>query len=291
MGRILLLIRSELLTRKMGVFYSEISTRDVYKPYIKKFWILNNLQNFLSTPAKYALPNGCCTIVFISGNGAILNSAGKIIELPAGVYLSGQITQRTSIILKPFSKAIMAQVKPWLPPLITCIPMDKVVDDVVSLEYINQDIYQQLTGIDFTNENDLILSLYKALDSYLHISEDIRFIQWAFNRLQVSTIKTSNIANIAIASGYSQRRVEQKFKTLIGLTAKEIQRILQLRQLMDDLSKPGYNQLGILAHRYGYYDQSHFIKSYQRIILETPSCFDVSEYLLPLTGHFDFLQL
>ncbi|NRF37513.1 helix-turn-helix domain-containing protein [Pedobacter foliorum] len=276
----------------MNEFYNEVSTKDCYKPYIQKFWILNNLLSPLTTPASYALPNGCCTIVFVSGNGVSLNLAGKTIELPPGAYLSGQISKRASISLKPYSKAIMAQVKPWLPPLITKICMDELVNDVVSLEYINHSLHEQLTDTDLTNDITVIPMLYKALDAYLHVDLDARFIQWAYNRLSVGPSTPSNIAAIAVASGYSQRRVEQKFKTLVGLTAKEIQSILQLRKLIDDLSNPVYNRnLGALALRYGYYDQSHFIRSYRGIFSEAPSRFNVSEYILPLTGHFDFLQL
>lgn len=276
----------------MNEFYTEVSTKDYYKPYIQKFWILNNIKHPLSTPATFALPNGCCTIVFVSGNGVLLNFAGKTIELSAGVYLSGQISKRAGISLKPYSKAIMAQVKPWLPPLITHISMDELVNDVVSLEYINLSLHQQLTDIDLTDNSTVILGLYKALDAYLHVDLDVRFIQWAYQKLGVNTLTPTNVAELASASGYSQRRVEQKFKTLVGLTAKEIQSILQLRKLIDDLSNPIYNHhLGALALRYGYYDQSHFIRSYQRIFSEAPSKFKVNEYLWPLTGHFDFLQL
>lgn len=276
----------------MSVFYSEVSAKNYYKPYIQKFWILNNSQNSLNTPVSYALPNGCCTIVFISGNGAVLNPASKPINLPMGVYMSGQITKRTGILLKPFSKAIMAQVKPWLPPIVSNIRMNELVDNVMGLENINHSLHHQLTDIDLANENLVIPALYQALDAYLHVGEDSDFIQWVCKRLQFGALKQTSIADITAASGYSQRRFEQKFRTLIGLTAKELQQILQLRQLINDLSKPSYSiNLGTLALQYGYYDQSHFIRSYKRIISEAPSQFNLSEYLVPLTGHFDFLQL
>lgn len=276
----------------MNEFYNEIPTEEIYKPYIQKFWILNNIQQSLATLPNYALPNGCCTIVFVSGNGLLLNLAGTTIELSAGVYLSGQLNQRVGISLKPYSKAIMAQVKPWLPSLLSNIPMDELANEVRSLEYINHSLYEQFNAIDLTNEKKVIPALYQALDPYLHIDIDARFIQWAYQRLTAGSSTSANIADLALASGYSQRWVEQKFKALVGLTAKEIQSILQLRKLIDDLSKPIYNrQLGTLALQYGYYDQSHFIRSYQRVFSEPPSKFKRTEYLWSLNGHFDFLQL
>lgn len=277
----------------MTAFYKEISTEDRYKAYIQKFWILNNSQNPLHTPVKHALPNGCCTLLFISGNGIVANLAKNEFNLPAGIYLSGQITQRTGISLKPFSKAIMAQIKPFLPSLITNTPMDELVDNVVGLENLNKEMAGQFAGTDRTNEAVIIQTLYRALDTRLTANADSNFVQWAFNRLQACAPTFINVADIAAASGYSQRRVEQKFKTLIGPTAKEMQRILQLRRVVDELSRQSHrpNYLGALAHRHGYYDQSHFIKSYQKILFDPPSKFTADEYLLPISGHFDFLQL
>jgi AraC-like DNA-binding protein len=71
-----------------------------------------------------------------------------------------------------------------------------------------------------------------------------------------------------------------------------MQRILQLRQVISDLQQRAQaTNLGDLAYRHGYYDQSHFIKAYQRILQELPTAFKRDNYLLPLGAHFDFLQL
>lgn len=275
----------------MNHFYHEVSPEDRYKAFIQKFWVLDNQLNPLHTPASYVLPNGCCTIAFIRGNGADLNIESRQVHLPQGIYLSGQITKRASLSLRPFSKAIMAQVKPWLPSAIGRIPMYELVNNAVSLEFINSDMYKRLHNIDLSDEKNTIAGLYKALDPYLQVDSDGFFVKWLFGKLQSCSANQLTIAQVADASGYSQRRIEQKLKNLIGLTAKEIKIILQVRQLIDDLSKPDYNKnLGELAHRYGYYDQSHFIKSYQRIMLEKPSKFQADQHILPTTGHFDYLQ-
>jgi len=171
--------------------------------------------------------------------------------------------------------------------------MDELVDNVLSLQHLNAALYQRLTSINFADEYILIPEFYKILESYIDSNSDYNFIRWAFGQLQTNGLApdTVSIADIAAASGYSQRRVEQKFKELIGLAPKEIQRILKLRWLVEDLSNlNGSDNLSSLAYRHGFYDQSHFIKSYQRIISDVPSSFNKEEYLLPIGGHFDFLQ-
>jgi len=277
----------------MDVFYKEIAAAGHFNTFIQKFWILNNSHNPFATVPRYALPNGCCTIAFISGNGLILDFGDNVIDVPAGIHLSGQITKRAGISVKPGTRAIMAQVKPWLPLMITKVPMNELVNNVLSLQYLNVDLYQRLTGINFADENILIPEFYKVLEAYIGTSADYDFTRWAFSQLQMNVLTpaTTSIADIAAASGYSQRRVEQKFKELIGLAPKEIQRILKLRWLVDDLSNfAGDENLSSLAYRHGFYDQSHFIKSYQRILSDVPSSFSKEDYLLPINGHFDFLQ-
>ncbi len=275
----------------MSVLYKEIPTENSYKDYIQKFWILDNSSSPLHSPVQYGLPNGCCTITFISGNGLSLKLADNNVELSAGVYLSGQITKRTGLSLQPYTKAIMAQVMPWLPPMITRLSMSELVDRALSLEHININMFQKLMDTDLKNEAAVTSALYKNLNTYLNSNNDSHFTQWVFSRLKKGLLTQSNIADIAIASGYSQRRVEQKLRTLVGPTAKEMQRILQLRRVIDDMHKlKAHGNLSTLAVSHGYYDQSHFIKSYQRIMRHTPVRFDSAEYILPISGHFDFLQ-
>jgi len=275
----------------MSVFYNELFT-DHYKDYIQKFWTLDNSGNPFYTEPKFALPNGCCTIAFISGNGITLNFPHQTVELPSGIFLAGQITHRTSVAVKPDTKAVMAQVKPWLPLLITNFPMNRLVNDVLSLEHINLNLYQNLLNVNHASPEVIATILCKKLEAYLTADPDCKLIQWVFQKLQEKGSNGQNrILDVVERSGYSQRRMEQKFKQLVGPSAKEIQRILQLRKLINDLDQlesPAH--LSRLAYQHGYYDQSHFIRSYQQIISGAPSLFDASDYLLPKSGHFDFLQ-
>ena len=267
----------------MSVHYNEIFTDNRYKDYIQKFWILNNAYNQFHTSFKYALPNGCCTIAFISGNGISLNFGDKSIELPSGIYLVGQITKRVGLSLKPHSKAVMAQVKPWLPLLITDFSMNELVNNVLSLEYININLYQNLLNVNYAGQEIVVAELCQKLEAYLNMDVDCYFVRWVFNKLQGNVFaQKKRLVDLAALSGYSQRRMEQKFKELVGPTPKEIQCILQLRKLIDDLGKFDHRtNLSTLAHHHGYYDHSHFSKSYQRIISEPPSLFNANDYIIP----------
>lgn len=244
--------------------YREIATREPYKDSIQKFWILDHTLNPVLSSPQYALPNGCCTLAFISGNGISITFAGYPIHLAAGIYLSGQITRKVGIAMKPYSKAIMVQLKPWVPSMMTTIPINSFTDDVVSLEAVNSPLYETMANLDGVDETVVIDKVYDAFASCLQPDTDTHFIQWAFNHLQKGLINQQTIADMVRRSGYSQPRIEQQFKRLIGPTAKEMQRILQLRQVISELHhREQTTTLGELAHRHGYYDQAHFIRAYQ----------------------------
>ncbi|GAB3804673.1 hypothetical protein GCM10028819_36560 [Spirosoma humi] len=275
----------------MLLTYREIAIREPYRDCIQKVWILDNHLNSVSSSPQYALPNGCCTLAFISGNGISLTFAGHPIQLAAGIYLSGQMTKKVGIVMKPYSKAIMVQLKPWVPSMITNIPANEFTDDAVSLQAVNSPQYETMAALNGVNETVLIDKVCDTFASCLHPNTDTHFIQWAFNHLQKGLVNQETIADMVRRSGYSQRRMEQQFRRLIGPTAKEMQRILQLRQVISELHHREHTTtLGELAYRHGYYDQAHFIRAYQRVLGELPSAFRADHYLLPIAPHFDFLQ-
>jgi AraC-like DNA-binding protein len=74
----------------------------------------------------------------------------------------------------------------------------------------------------------------------------------------------ASVADLATASGVSQRQVERLFARHLGIPPKTVGRIVRfqgaLRSLMADPGCP----LGELAAGAGYYDQAHFIRDFRR---------------------------
>jgi len=264
------------------VKYDEIAVEKPLVDYIQKFWVLDNSQGPLITEGKYALPNGCFTVAFISGNGVVIENKDRITDVDAGVYFVGQISNRVKIAVRPYTKAIMVQLKPWAPVLITNFPLHEAANQVIDFDLINKDMHQAFYGIDMSDQETVARTFYREFANYLTPTNNSNFVRSAFEQLQTNTLTNpARISNIASASGYSQRRVEQKFNQLIGLSPKEVQKILQLRVLINELSVLNNTTLSHLTHKYGYYDQSHFIKSYSKIMYDLPANFSAGNYLLP----------
>lgn len=263
--------------------YSEIAVEEKFAEHIRKFWLLDNSGSALFSPGKHALPNGCVTIAFISGNNVRVDFEYHYLTLKPGIYLVGQISKKVAVSLYPYTKAIMAQLNPWMPSLITKLPFDELADNAVSLEHINKNLYSALNSIDISDEHLIVKHLYKELESYPDTSNDTRLLQFIFNKFQIDPLQPQlKVSEIALHTGFSVRYIEQKFKRFIGLSPKEMQEIVQLRSIINEMAGNHKPTLSHLAHKYGYFDQSHFIKSYYKRMLDQPAKFNPADYMLPL---------
>jgi AraC-like DNA-binding protein len=263
--------------------YDEITIPGRISAHIRKFWILDNSSSLFSTAMKYALPNGCVTLAFITGEGLSLGYDKRILDIKEGAYFFGQITGRVQITVKPFTKAVMVQLAPWVASLfVKEATLNELADNFAGLELVNKKLYRLLQNIDFSDESMLAMKICKILEEWqMGTDHDlIRSVFYEFNTTPADKLLT--ISGIASKTGFSKRYIEKKFKHHVGLSPKEAYSIIKLRNLVGDLSSfSGQLSLTDLAYKYGYFDQAHFIRSYAKIMGDTPSKFSRQQYILP----------
>src|SRR5215217_9252542 len=102
--------------------YHELSSSPHLKPYIRKFWVLDNLLSSLATETRYALPNTCFTLAFVCGNGLVIDQGDLSYVVGEGVFIAGQISVKTGISVLPYTKAFMVQLNAQAAPLLTNCP-------------------------------------------------------------------------------------------------------------------------------------------------------------------------
>jgi len=73
-----------------------------------------------------------------------------------------------------------------------------------------------------------------------------------------------------ISSGVCERHFRRIFKKVIGVAPKYFCKVIQLNTVFDMLSTSATEKLHHLALDCGYYDQSHFINDFNRLIGESP---------------------
>jgi len=264
--------------------YYEIPADKRYADYLNKFWVIDHSLSALPGGDKYALPNGCVTLAFITGNGCMLKNAQGTIAVKSGIYLFGQLTTRMQVTVQPYTKVVGAQLTPWAACFITNLPMVELTDNLVDVSLVNNPLYQRFSNINIADDAALVPAFYNALDNYNGASDSVGLVKGVVGMFAKGLDdEPLKIADIAAGTGYSKRYVEKKFLLHTGFTPKQLYTVLRVRHLVDVLKEQPENlSLTRLALHGGFYDQSHFIKAYTGIMQSQPGKFDADNYILPL---------
>jgi len=264
--------------------YLEMSSEYPLNSYIRKFWILDNSTSGLVATTKHALPNTCFTIAIICGSGLMVDFLNNAVAMAKGSYLVGEITTTASITVLPYTKAFMVQLNPWAATLLSNCSFHELKNQFAAIADINRNLAQSLSKINVLDNDGTKRQILNSLELYLYPTTASIFIAGCFNFFDSQcTLVPLKIADLSKHTGYTVRGIEKKFRRHVGLTPKQAFSILKVRSVVNELiSSRGNLSLAALAYKYGYTDQSHFIKSYFSIMDSLPSKFDEVKYLLPL---------
>ncbi|UVI33732.1 helix-turn-helix transcriptional regulator [Paenibacillus spongiae] len=75
---------------------------------------------------------------------------------------------------------------------------------------------------------------------------------------------TISIPALADKLSYSERTIRRTFQQELGISPKELSSIIRFQNLLRELNGGTRSRLTDLALKYGYYDQSHFIRHFKR---------------------------
>jgi AraC-like DNA-binding protein len=81
------------------------------------------------------------------------------------------------------------------------------------------------------------------------------------------------VAELARECHLSERQLNRRFLREVGIGPKHFAKVVQLKHAMATLHSGDSNSLRTLAQRAGYFDQSHFINDFQRLVGTNPLAF------------------
>lgn len=121
--------------------------------------------------------------------------------------------------------------------------------------------------------NEIALELDKYFLSILDIKPNVRFLYKAHQTIRNSS-GTITIQDLSNSLCLSKRSLERKFEKHIGLTPKAYSKIVRFNAAKNDLTLgDGSTKIFETVHKYGYYDQSHFIAEFKSHSGLTPTAF------------------
>lgn len=270
--------------------YREHYTTPPFDQFIRKIWAMDNATNPQPVTHKYVLPNSCFNLALVTGNGLTIYNNRGFLEMPQARYFCGQARYRVEVLIKPFTQVTMVQLHPWTPAYWTTDSLAHTADRILSLASILPLVdelfkhYQPALIVDAHPETPLLTFIQDRFFQLPDRGNATFPIRQACLRLQ-QTKGCLRIGELAQELQCSTRHLEKQFKQLIGLTPKELSRILRIRGVVDTLQETGaIHSLAQLATEYGFYDQAHFIRVFKQMIDQPPGQFRLADYILPLSG-------
>ncbi|MGH0425869.1 DUF6597 domain-containing transcriptional factor [Bacillus pretiosus] len=133
------------------------------------------------------------------------------------------------------------------------------------------------------------LFITEDIQSSTRISEKIQKVEsklltfLPLNELKTDSLIKTGIQNIFAHQGiltihslseklcYSERHIRRTFKNELGVSPKELLHIIRFQSLLKELYIVPQTQFIDITLKYGYYDQSHFIKDFKRFYGVSPS--------------------
>ncbi len=245
--------------------YQTFIPTDILKPYIKYFWVLEDEVKPVPTDPERILPDGCLELLFNLSDPFFRIYPDNTSEIMPLNCIHGQI--KNYIHIQPSGKTniLGARFFPTgLSPFIQ-LPLSLLNGSATSLENIfgsriksleeqlitETDTIRQINLI----ENFLVKKLLAGSPIDYTVERCIHLIVKA--RGQVFIPGLSKKINI------SERHLERKFASLVGLSPKSFQRVVRFQQVLTAMRQENHDKLSSIAFEHGYYDQAHFSKDFR----------------------------
>jgi AraC-like DNA-binding protein len=242
--------------------------------FVKCYWTLESAKE--KTPARNTIiPDGCLKLIFHYGDPyRHFPKSGESITLPR-CFLIGQLTKPYEVEPTGETGTFFVCFHPngFLP--FTTIPIKEMENTAIPLEKLfgkeGQEIEQAILNAKSTSER--INRIETFLGNRLTHAETIDYLV----KSTVETILTAHgkfpVNTLSKQNNINRRQLVRKFSSAIGLSPKQLSKIVRIQATLKTLLTKDVTTLTDLAYENEYFDQSHFIKDFKEFTGLTPKEF------------------
>ena len=228
------------------------------------------------------LPDGMTELVINLGDPhqrRIGNSAG-IIDVKGSHFIG--IKSRFHLKKQNgFTKTINIRFKPGAVSLFLCENVPDLKDGLIDAgELFSNEIYElEKKANDLTEERDLISRIETFLMGRLSLNKK------ALQTMEIVKLMYGNpvctrIEEIKKVTGLSYKQLERRFRSYVGLHPKLLMKIVKFNYATKIISEVPGAPFTEVAHRSGYFDQSHFIKDFKYFSGQLPKKYNPNNSFL-----------
>lgn len=242
--------------------------------FVKCFWTLED--EAVDEPVRQRIvPDGCMEMIFHYGDlyRQYFEDGSSIIQPRSFVF--GQLTKHLEIAPTGISGIVSARFLPdGLTPFLS-IPVSELQNKAVSIDKIFGKKGKLLEEkiVTATNNELRIKLLQDFLLSMLIDKKTIDTIAKNCTEVILQTRGQLDISALADKTNTNRRNLERRFITAIGLSPKQLSKVIRLQATLKMLEQKKFTSLTALAYENGYYDQAHFIKDFKEFTGMSPKSF------------------
>lgn len=243
--------------------------------FVKCYWTLEvPAQN--DTPKQRILPDGCIELFFILGdNVRRYTSENEFIIQPREMVL-GQITEPYFIQPTGYVNCFAVRFYPYGFANFVSVPIAQLNNNETALE--------QLFGTETSGR--LSGKIISARDTAQRIQIMEGFLlERMKNKATIDQVVKSTVEALLSAKGSisihsvlkadlsKRRQMERKFSRLIGISPKQLAKMIRLQAVLKMLLSKQSGDLTNIAYEREYHDQAHFIKDFREFTGASPKHF------------------
>ena len=200
------------------------------------------------------IPDGCIDI-------EIVYKDDKIYSMLCGSHIEGMLSE-----VGNYDYCFGVKFRPGLLPSAINANVSNIIDaridlqKFMSIDNIENELFRKSS---FENKVDYFTQMFDVKNLK---KDDIDITTYVIEHIE-KHCGVVNVVQLVEEIGYSQCYVNRIFKNNVGLSVKKYAEIVRLQESIRMINKDsGRDIYGIL----GYYDQSHFIKSFKKFTTFTP---------------------
>jgi AraC-like DNA-binding protein len=255
------------------MLYKTISPGTVLSAFVKCYWTLDVPKE--TKPEKQRIvPDGCMEMIFHYGDlfKQYFNDGHYIIQPRCFVF--GQITLPLDI--EPTGDIGIFAIRFYpegFAPFAT-MPISQMENRAVPLEELFGDEGHRLgDAILRANSNEYRVGIVETFLLSKFTPESIDLIAKSTVAVLMHFNGQTSIDELSAHFKINRRLLERKFSSIIGLSPKQLSKMIRLQATLKMLANKQFTSLTSVALEGNYYDQAHFIKDFKEFTGMTPKNF------------------
>jgi len=253
--------------------YRQYDVSAELQPFLKCFWSLEAPAAAVKEKQRI-VPDGCMEMIFHYGDlYQQFSEDGSFITQPR-CFVFGQITSPLEIAATGVTGIMAARFHPDGFAPFTAMQVNEMENKGVALALLfeDADIFEQQVLEAETNE-ERIKKIESFLINKLNAPETANRLAKSSVEILLSSNGQISIDELATRLNITRRQLERKFTSAIGISPKQLSKVIRLQATLKMLEQKKFTSLTSLAYENGYYDQAHFIKDFKEFTGISPKQF------------------